>query len=1079
LFDFIAFDHPWWLLLWPVLAAAVVLLGWRWLVTVEPARRWIAITLRLVVLALVVLMLAGLQAVQTHDNLTVIALMDHSESVRRFATPPAANPDAPAPRSVHEWAQGYLRQAAKQQGQGDRFGWVRYDARPSIERMPEKGINLQAGATASAAEGTDTAAAIRTGMALFPADSGARLVLVSDGNDTNPRSDDQSAARSDLMAAVQEAKAAGIPIDVVPLNYNIKKEAMVEGVYAPTEARRGQTVQVRVVLRATQPMRGQVQLLHDGAMLDLNGDRPGKGAPVSPSEWTRETRATVNKPAHANDDANNTPANQPTPNEKNNQQNITGQPGRFVTVKPIELPLAYAGVNQFEAVFEPEQAGPTDADRIAANNAARGFTIVHGKGRGLFVSNEPDQQGAILPAALRDRGIDLDVIRPSALPAEMAQLQRYDAVILQNTPAERVTVPQQKMLARYVNDLGGGFLMVGGPKSFGAGGWTNSPVDRILPVDCQIPSQTVLPSGALALVIDRSGSMAGQKQRLANEAAVLALKTLYPQDRISVVAFDNSAKRVVQLQPNADPAGVAEKVRSIESRGGTNIYAGLEAAYDELAPLKTQDAAVKHIILLTDGHSQQGNAIDLARKMTQAGISLSTVGVGQGKRDAFLQQIAQMTGGRYHPINNPNNLPQVFIKEARTIRKNLIKEEPFDPAVYPSRSPITTGLGDVPSLKGLVLTGEKNDPRVFMPIRGQEGEPVFAHWQVGLGRAAAFTSDATTRWAGDWVQWPGYAEFWAAVVRRIARPSRSQNADLMTHIEGGTLHVRLDASTREQNQRFANFLSVKGSVLKPDQSTEPLTLQQTGPGVYETTLSAPADGNYIVNLFVKTQDGQRRAVFGGATKSRGNELRRFQSNDALLKRIAKETGGRVLSPADATQANLFSRERSVTTRSIQPMWRSLLIAALVLLLLDVANRRVAWEPQAVWAWSKGRAAALGTLMKSRRVESERTLGALKTRRAQTQQQHQPQAQPAQPEADPNAPQAPSRKQRFDLGKRAKPNADFTQAVGGATEGADGQTSQPSAQQTTATDEPEDQSTSSRLRAAKQRSRQRMQRDDEA
>ena len=147
-------------------------------------------------------------------------------------------------------------------------------------------------------------------------------------------------------------------------------------------------------------------------------------------------------------------------------------------------------------------------------------------------------------------------------------------------------IPQQRLMAKYVHDLGGGLIMLGGPDSFGAGGWTNSQLDKyILPVSCQIPSQTILPSGALVLVIDRSGSMGSPvggtmktQQELANEAAVLALNTLYPQDMVGVIAFDGDAKLIVDTQYNNDPAAVAKRMRSLQPGGGTNIYSGLDMA---------------------------------------------------------------------------------------------------------------------------------------------------------------------------------------------------------------------------------------------------------------------------------------------------------------------------------------------------------------------------------------------------------------------------------------------------------------------------------------------------------------------
>jgi uncharacterized membrane protein len=1053
--DIIAFDHPHalWLLL---LAVPIVWLGRRTLVTLDPVRRWAAIGLRLAVLTLLVLMLAGLQAVRTHDDLTVISMVDRSESVRRFADPPPIGEDASGAEQggddVARWVERYF-QAGSEPQDGDRFGWIGYDGRPTVQRMPGEGVRLESGTIDQPLSGTDTASAIRTSMALFPPDTGARLVLVSDGNDTGGGQNPGESGTSEVMAAVREAKAAGIPIDVVPLSYQAEREVMVESVHAPNEAREGETVSVRVVLRATEPTAGRLQLLHDGEALDLNADRSGKGSRVPMEAWTREARQTV-----GSGDAPDAGAE---------------AVGEYVAVQSIELPLRYSGVNQFEAVFEPEQS---PADRIAVNNAARGFTLVHGQGRVLFVSNVEGQQGQLLPQTLRKAGIELEVVPPSGLPVEMARLQRYDAVVLQNVPAEQVTVPQQRMLAKYVNDLGGGLVKIGGPEAFGAGGWNNTPVARVLPVETEIPSQKVLPSGALVLVLDRSGSMSASvggrtKQQVANEAAIQALQTLYPQDLVGVVAFDNSAKQVVQLQMNEDPTAVADAVRSIQPGGGTNIYSGLDMAYRELAPLETQEAAIKHVVLLTDGHSREGNYLELVGNMMKSDITLSTVGVGDTPNNSLLQRLAQMGGGRYHDVTDPDNLPQIFIKEARTIRRNLIKEETFSPTVYSGRSPIVSGLGGVPELHGLVLTGRRDDPRVFMPIVGPEGEPVFAHWQAGLGRVAAFTSDATTRWASNWVQWGGYGDFWASVMRRISRPSRSREADLTTAVRDGELRLRLDASGLEEDA-FADFLSVDGSVLKPDGSTEPVELQQTGPGVYETTASAPEAGNYVVTLLAEDEDGQQQAVFGGATKNRGQELRRFASSDGLLRRIAEETGGRLLDPGDPQQASIFTRDRDFQTRSIRPLWWTLGVLGIVLLLLDVAGRRIAWEPAAVRAWSREKARALAGVMRPRPVESERTLGALKDRRQQTQQQSP--SEPAAASADEShGPARPAANQKFDAARAEPSSEDLASAVGAAGDTSRQATTDHQAPQASTEQSEAAGSTSSRLHAAKQRTRKRM------
>ncbi len=1016
-------DHPAYLALL-LLAAPIVWLGIRRLGTVERPRRIAALVLRCVVLTLLVLMLAGLRAERRHEDLTVIAVVDESASMRVFGRPPPptgnAEPAANAPlRTVDRGVREYLTAAASSAAGGgrrpdDRFGLVTYDARPTVRVRPGPEVRLEPGDTTLPLEGTDTAAALEWAVAAkSDADTALRLVLVSDGNDT----------AGDTLAAARAAAAAGVAIDVLPIAYDVGEEVMVEGVYTPIEANEGQTVPVRVVLRATTRAAGQLQLQHDGRTLDLNGDAPGTGQPVRPEQWS-DTRAGLT------DDAD--PAGDIGGGEPSGGDGTGGDAsgaGRYLLATQVDVPIRLAGANRFEAVFEPRGGatpggtpapggalapeggsasggalasvggrGTSGGDTELINNRAQAFTMVHGQGRVLIVDNVENDNGLILPKALRDRRIALDVVPPAGLPTTMADLTRYDAVLFQNVPSDLVTGRQQDLLARYVNDLGGGFVMVGGPQSFGAGGWTNTVIDtNILPVACEIPAQTVLPSGALVLVIDRSGSM-GQpgtpgspltQQHLANEAAWLAVQTLYERDLFGVVAFDSFSSWVVDLQFADDLSGVRNKIMSITPAGGTDILSGLRRAYDGLSADNAllRSSSVKHIILLSDGGSE-GDYKPLTSELNRAGITLSTIGVGVDHNAKLLDQLALDGGGEYHPIVDPNDLPQVFIKEARTIRKNLIKEADFTPRRVQTGSPVMVGLDATPDLGGFVLTGPKYDRRIDTPLEGPEGEPLFAHWQVGLGKAAAFTSDATNRWATPWLDWPGYGDFWARTVRYVSRPSASRDAELTASVDGDTLRIRVD--TPPGTDGLGRSATVRGKLLLPgpDEPTVDITLNQTGPGVYEASYPATLTGSYILNLFLTDTSGgasggggdaDPQFIAGGATRAPGAELRRFSANLPLLGEVAAITGGRVLDPADPAAAGLFDRSHRFTTVSSRPLRWVLLPWLLAALLLDIANRRLAWDGPALAAWVRSRA----TVNKRTPAETRETLAALRQRRNAT------------------------------------------------------------------------------------------------
>ncbi|MDX1681810.1 MAG: VWA domain-containing protein [Phycisphaeraceae bacterium] len=1031
------FDHPeyLWLLL---LIVPIVWLGRRSLATVSPLRRWTAVGLRSVVLLVLILMLAGLQTVRWHEGLTVVGVVDGSESVRRLAAPPkSAAPDASGeqPEDVSEWVRGWIRQATGDRGPDDQFALIEYDGRPVVRSLPSAAVDLEAETVERPVEGTDGAAAIRLGMALYPPESGRRMLLVTDGNDT-------AGGEAQLLVAAQEAAAAGVPIDVLPLEYAIGSEVVVEGVYAPTEARRGQTIPVRVVMHGVQPASGTLYLRHDDSVIDLHPDPDTSGVAVTPADW-----------APRSDTAG------------------------YVAVRRLELTVPAGGANQFEAVFEPA----TGADSIAVNNRASTFTMVHGKGKVLVIDGEGGEAGQVLPEALKRRDVVVETRVPSAMPGTIAGLNRYDAVVLQNVAADRIPPAHQKMLAQYVNDLGGGLIMIGGPDSFAAGGWTNSPIDKILPVECQVPSQTVLPSGALVLVIDRSGSMASSvagtnitQQEVANEASTLALSTLFPQDLVGVVAFDSRAEWVVNLQLNRDPSAVAAKIRRINPSGGTNIYSGLELAAEALIETDAAESAVRHIILLTDGNSTSGQYFRVIRDLRRAGGTLSTVGIGDSVDHNLLGNLARNGGGNYYPVQNPTQLPQIFVKEARQVRKNLIKEDEFTPQVQTTGSPVVRGINQTPPLRGLVLTGHKKDPRVFTPWLGPEGEPLFAHWQVGLGQTAAFTSDATRRWAAPWMSWSGYADFWVRCLRQISRSRSSGGYEMTSSFRGDRMQIRVDASASpgdESEGPFVNFLKVRGSVMTPDGELVPVELEQVAPGVYEGDIEAAETGNYVATLFARGRDGEAKAVFGGASRPPGPELRAFRSNRRVLEQIASITGGRVLGPDDVNPDLLFDRTNLQPSRSIQPVWRNLLILLLVLILLDVANRRIAWDPIAIAAAiRRGYERVLAAIKPSDAEKASATLGALKRRAAEVQASMATsgESEAAADEASPRA------DRKFEASGDVEAADDFAEAVGAAKVDQESSRKAKAARRAARKSSEDDEAgTTSRLMAAKRRARDQM------
>jgi Ca-activated chloride channel homolog len=937
----ITFERPLWLLLLLVVAPTTWI-GLRWFVSMSVVRRWSAVLARVVLIALVAGMLAGASMVRRTDRLAVIGIVDVSGSVRRFADA-GMTPDGRRLNPA-EAAKAFFNQAAAGRGPEDLLGLVVFDGRALAVATPSStDISGRTLDVSMMVEGTDIAAAIRYAAAMVPPDASGRLVLVSDGNQT--AGDALEAA--DEVATRRSARGSGgmLPIDTIPLAYSVQDEVIVDFVDAPPAAADQATITVRVGLRSTDGSRGILQLLQEDAPLDINGTEAGTGRPISLDSGTHIELVTVHL-----------------------------DPGR---------------IHRFEAVFEPElTSGPGGiqraiGDRNTENNRGEAFTITPGKGSVLILDGvtggDTRPGGSPLASVLRDSGLDVQVMAPEALPDNLLALQAYDLVILENVPAESISERGQQNLVAHVKDMGGGLVMVGGPDSFGAGGWKGSVLEPILPVRLDLPEKLITPEAAIVLVLDTSGSMrhtitgsSRTQQQIANEAAALAVRTLDKTDFLGVIEFNSGYSEVVPIGKNTDPDAAAARIMGLSPGGGTNIGPALAEARRMLTDV---DAKVKHVILLTDGASSERESLPrLAFDMKQEGIRVSAIAVGDGADTEILRQIARQGGGTCYEVVNPSVLPRIFLKAIRVVRTPMIRETPFQPLLLPTSSPLVQGIADPPRLGGMVLTQPRLEPTITTALAAPSGEPVLAHWNVELGKVAAFTSDAH-RWASRWLGWPGYRQMWVQIARTIGRAPASRNFELRTEVSGDDLHLRLEAVG--ENGRPLDLLAVPATVYTPAGDAVEVSLSQTGPGLYEAAVPVTESGNYVAVLKPRAGATPLSPVIGGASVASGLEYRRLQSNIGLLRQIAERTGGRVLDLAAPRTANLFDRSGVVPSEARTPIWRSLLLWTLFVLLLDVGTRRIAWDRYISGEFGGGLRKVAAEAVKDRGQQAARTLSRLR------------------------------------------------------------------------------------------------------
>lgn len=872
---FIRFESPAYLALFAVVPLLVAL-SFRSLSGLGPVRRWLAILIRCAVVALMVMALAGARTVKTSEELTTLFVVDRSSSI---------------PRELQDKMLGYLRSVGESAGPRDRMGIVAFDGKSAVELLPTGRFNFDKISEPVDPDHTDLAGAMRMAMALFPPDTARRIVVVSDGNENI----------GEALNEADQLKATGVPIDVLPLQYDHAEEVVFERLSAPSTAALEETVNLQMVVRSTKRVRGRIVLKHNDEIV-----------PIGPNGTTSPI--------------------------------VEFGPGPERFEFPVQL--RDEGAHRFEATFEPDSAA---GDTVTGNNRGRAFTVVGGQGRILILTTQEDRESAQLMAdAMRREQLLVDVEIAGERPLDQLRLLQYSLIVLSNIPANYISEQEQLGLSVYVRELGGGLVMVGGDESFGAGGWMGSPVEDIMPVSFDVKSKRQIPKGALVLTMHAceipQGNYWGER------IAVASVKTLSSRDYVGVLSYQwISAKQkfwVVPLQTVGDKTKVIQQVLKMQMGDMPSLEEVMTDGIDELA--RRTDAQARHMIVISD-FDPQGPTPALIGKAKRNGITISTVAIGYGAHmidETKAKWIADETKGKFYSTQNYSELPQIFIKESRVVQRALINETPFRPRISNSLSPTIAGLaGDgVPDLGGYVVTTKRPTADVALIRKTEESDdPVLAQWQVGLGKTVAFTSGMWHRWGADWAQWQKFSKLWAQIARWASRQADAGAFDVATSVQGGRGKIRIDA--RDKSAVAVNFMTVEGSLIVPGFDSKKIRLTQTGPGRYEGEFDARDPGSYIVNLSYRSgSEGSAAAgtLQTGFSIAYSPEFRDLRTNLALLQNLSERTGGRMLTATDARAP--FDRTALPKAEARPPIWEDLIRWMLLLFLLDVAVRRIAINP---------------------------------------------------------------------------------------------------------------------------------------
>lgn len=598
--------------------------------------------------------------------------------------------------------------------------------------------------------------------------------------------------------------------------------------------------------------------------------------------------------------------------------------------------------------FSPRLVTPgfhqVSAELTVAGRTSRlsAVTVASDAGHVLLLEDEPGQ-AAPLATVLADVGIHVERRPAATVPPSATALAGFDAIVLVNTPATSLTLDQQRTLQSFARDLGHGLLVVGGPRSFSPGGYEGSVLDDVLPVSARPPAAPQQGNLALFLVIDRSGSMemgigGSSKIAMARTAAGRAAEMLQPNDTLGVIAFDSTFQWIVPrttLRGPDDVRAAELRIESIQAGGGTSILPPLQAALEAAAGT---DAALKHVVLLTDGESNDTGYEGLLARMRPHQVTLSTLAIGSDADRKLLASLARLGGGRSYFTERSTQIPQIAAKEATILTRNAVVEGQASARVG-EPSPVLRALsGSFPALGGYVATTRKE--RAVTALETERGDPLLAHWQYGLGRVAAWTSEAQQGWGGAWAGWGEAARFWPQVVRWLMpAPQRSDLQVTARVLEDGR-RVTLRAQSVRDDGTFGDQVDTRATIVGPDGAAHEMPLPQHAPGTYELTTTVAEPGAYRV-LVAQREAGQLvRQELAGFAVPDSAELHTVGVNRAGLEALAAHSGGRELRAPEDLVSGSSAAQGSATVGHV-PVWPWLLLVALVLLPVDVYLRRAA------------------------------------------------------------------------------------------------------------------------------------------
>lgn len=566
---------------------------------------------------------------------------------------------------------------------------------------------------------------------------------------------------------------------------------------------------------------------------------------------------------------------------------------RELTSKVISIPANSEKV--FEQESDPNQEGLKaisshfyPENKTLKDSSATTFLSTTTRQKILIISGD-ESDSKLLNQALKPQGYGIENL--SADNRQLPPLSDFGTVILANASAVQLGYTNLNALSNYVKN-GGGLIMTGGNKSFGLGGYIDSPIEEVLPVKLTPPQAALKRLNiAIQLVLDKSKSMADEDRILyAREAAKAVVSGLKDEDYLGVIGFDSNPFIVQRLDLLANIRNsVADRIDRLFPARRTNLLPAIDEARRRLEQVR---AGRKHILVLTDGRIPDGGPLylEIVKAMRILGITVSTVMLGEEVDDALLRQMAEYGGGAFYQTADPRSLPRIFMQDVKVSGGEKTLKEQSEYLVRRGPGSLeSTQVRSFPSLKGYVQTKPRDGANLELVVSGNEGaEPLLASGNYGKGKSLAFTSDVSGRWSENWVDWGSFSTLWGELIDSVQHKTKSPEG-LVFDLSHTLEHDKIALEATIYSPEIPGLVSAEVVLPSNEQTSEQISFTEIAPGRYKAYIPQSKAGKYQLKL--KAGDVQSPPVAFQISPESLGETKGKGINKGALRSLANATGG--------------------------------------------------------------------------------------------------------------------------------------------------------------------------------------------